>query len=74
MLIEQQLVREGVPVQEILRLCDLHVALFRDHLAKRELKGVPEGHPLDLLLRENELLLKWSEQLTIVANVTESAE
>ena len=29
-LIEQQLVREGVPIQEILRMCDLHVALFRE--------------------------------------------
>jgi len=73
-LIEQQLVREGVPVEEVLKLCDLHVALFRDFLAGRELEGVPEGHPLDLLLRENELLLKWSEQLGVVAGALEAAE
>jgi DUF438 domain-containing protein len=30
-LIEQQLVREGVPVGEILKLCDLHVQLFREY-------------------------------------------
>lgn len=73
-LIEQQLVREGVPVQEILKMCDLHVALFRDYLVGRELRGVPEGHPLDLLLRENELILKWAEQLGVVANALAVAE
>jgi DUF438 domain-containing protein len=72
-LIEQQLVKEGFPIQEILRMCDLHVALFRDYLVGRELKGVPEGHPLDLLLRENELILKWAEQLGVVANALANA-
>jgi len=72
-VIEQQLVKEGVPVQEILRMCDIHVALFRDYLISRELKGVPEGHPLDLLLRENELILKWAEQLSVVANALANA-
>jgi len=72
-LIEQQLVKEGFPIQEILRMCDLHVALFRDYLVGRELRGVPEGHPLDLLLRENELILKWAEQLGVVANALANA-
>ena len=67
-LIEQQLVREGLGVSEILKLCDLHVQLFREYLASRELRGVPEGHPLDLLLKENELILKWSEVLGVYAS------
>lgn len=67
-LIEQQLVREGVPVGDILRLCDLHVQLFRDYLASRELSGVPRGHPLDLLLRENEVISKLSEVLGLYAS------
>jgi DUF438 domain-containing protein len=73
-LIEQQLVQEGVPVREILKMCDLHVALFRDYLVGRELRGVPEGHPLDLLLRENELILRWAEQLGVVANALVNAD
>ncbi|MEM0335452.1 MAG: DUF438 domain-containing protein, partial [Thermofilum sp.] len=72
-LIEQQLVKEGVPISEILKLCDLHVDLFREYLAGRELREVPEGHPLDLLLKENELLLKLSEQLSVVAGALQSA-
>jgi len=45
LLVEQELVREGVPVNEILKLCDLHVELYREYLASRELLGVPRGHP-----------------------------
>jgi DUF438 domain-containing protein len=66
-LIEQELVREGVPIQEIIKLCDLHVALFRDFLISRELEDVPKGHPLNLLLMENEYLLKKAEALNIYA-------
>ncbi len=67
-LIEQQLVREGIPIRDILKLCDLHVELFREALASRELEGVPQGHPLDLLVRENEHILKMSEALSLYAN------
>ena len=66
-LIEQQLVREGISVKDILKLCDLHVALFREALEKRELKDVPKGHPVELLMRENDVILKWSEILGLYA-------
>ncbi len=66
-LIEQQLVNEGMPVSEILKLCDLHVELFREHLMGRSLSGVPEGHPLDLLVRENEHILRYAEVLSTYA-------
>ena len=64
-LIEQQLVREGIPVSDILGLCDLHVELFREALMSRELRDVPRGHPIDLLLRENNWILKQAEALGI---------
>jgi DUF438 domain-containing protein len=67
-LIEQQLVKEGVRIEEILNLCDLHVELFKDTLNSREIKDIPKGHPLDLLLRENDLILKQSEILAVYAS------
>ncbi len=67
-LIEQQLVKEGVKIEEILKLCDLHVELFKDILLSREIKDVPNGHPLDLLLKENDLILKQSEVLAVYAS------
>jgi len=66
-IIEQHLVREGIPVTEILKLCDLHVELFRDFIAAREVKDVPESHPLDLLMRENDWILKRAEVLGLYA-------
>lgn len=64
-LIEQQLVREGIRIDDILKLCDLHVELFREFLQSRELKGVPKGHPVDLFMRENEWILKQAEALSL---------
>uniref|UniRef100_A0A7J3ZK81 DUF438 domain-containing protein n=1 Tax=Fervidicoccus fontis TaxID=683846 RepID=A0A7J3ZK81_9CREN len=66
-LIEQQLVKEGLPVAEILKLCDLHVELFREFLSAREVRDVPEGHPLDLLMRENEWIQRRAEVLGLYA-------
>jgi hypothetical protein len=64
-LIEQQLVREGIRIDDILKLCDLHVELFREFLQSRELRGVPKGHPVDLFMRENEWILKQAEALSL---------
>ncbi|MEM1831231.1 MAG: DUF438 domain-containing protein, partial [Desulfurococcaceae archaeon] len=67
LMAEQELLKEGVQVQEILGLCDLHVALFRESLQGRELQGLRKGHPLDLLIRENEWILKKAEVLGLYA-------
>ncbi|MEO3993687.1 MAG: hypothetical protein QN229_05250 [Desulfurococcaceae archaeon TW002] len=56
-------------MSDILKLCDLHVQLFREYLASRELRGVPEGYLIDLLLKENKLILKWNEVLRVYAGV-----
>ena len=34
--IEQELVEEGMPAEEIKRLCDVHVAVFRESLETQE--------------------------------------
>ncbi|MEM2206412.1 MAG: DUF438 domain-containing protein [Sulfolobales archaeon] len=72
--IEQQLVREGVAITDILKLCDLHVELFKEYLQPRVLEGVPEGHPLDLLMRENIYILKVSESLSLYASTLKMVE
>ncbi|MEM3894588.1 DUF438 domain-containing protein, partial [Thermofilum sp.] len=67
--LEQQLVREGlVTVNDILKLCDLHVELFRESLETRTLQGVPSGHPLDLLMKENDWIAKRAEILGMYAS------
>lgn len=66
-LIEQQLVKEGTPIEEVLKLCDLHVELFREFLQSRELENIPKGHPLELLMKENEWMLKQAEAFELYA-------
>lgn len=50
---EQELIQEGMPVQEVQRLCDVHTAVFKETLEKgKEPVEIP-GHPLHTLLKEN---------------------
>jgi DUF438 domain-containing protein len=55
-MIEQQLIDEGdLSVQEITKLCDLHVGIFEDALNEHEgLETVP-GHPVHTYLEENRI-------------------
>lgn len=62
---EQGLIDDGLPMQEVQRLCDLHSALFHGKTeaelwAEEEQQAagnsVPEGHPVDVLRRENKAL------------------
>jgi len=51
--IEQALINEGIPVEEVQRLCDVHTALFKEGLEKAEKPEAEEGHPVDILKDEN---------------------
>ena len=52
--IEQALIAEGLPETEIKRLCDVHVAVFRESLeAQAKPEAIP-GHPIHTFRAENE--------------------
>ncbi len=53
---EQELMAEGVPVAEIMSMCDLHAAVVRDILVERSSSPVAPGHPADTFRRENAAL------------------
>jgi DUF438 domain-containing protein len=50
---EQKLIEEGMPEEEVKRLCDVHVKIFEDSLEKHELPGAPPGHPVHTFMKEN---------------------
>ncbi|MBM3494661.1 MAG: DUF438 domain-containing protein, partial [Armatimonadetes bacterium] len=50
---EQELIRDGMPVQEIQRLCDLHVQVVRFGLDQQPLVAPPSGHPVHTYMAEN---------------------
>jgi len=51
--IEQELIEEGMPATEIQRLCDVHVAVFRESLDEGERPDSVPGHPVYTYLAEN---------------------
>ena len=53
---EQQLLAEGMPVEELRSMCDLHSQVTRDLLVAPPARTVPPGHPVDTFRRENEAL------------------
>jgi PAS domain S-box-containing protein len=70
--IEQELVSEGMPREELQRLCDVHLAVFGDQLEKQKL-DVPAGHPINILMEEHRILTQNTEKLKTVVNLIEEA-
>jgi len=60
--IEEELIEEGIPREEIQRLCDVHLALFRESLEK-EGEPAPAGHPIGILMEEHKLILNLADEL-----------
>lgn len=55
--VEQELVAEGLPAEEILSLCDLHSAAMKGVVDSSSAKRVPPGHPVHTFRMENQALL-----------------
>lgn len=70
--IEEELIREGMPREEIQRLCDLHLRLFAEAIGKEGLE-VPPGHPLHTLMQEHRILLQFSHLLITTAEAISAA-
>jgi len=56
--VEQELIAEGLPEDEVLDLGDAHSAVLHDTIDLSASKSVPDGHPVDVLLEENNAFLK----------------
>ena len=61
---EQALIAEGMPTQEIQGMCDIHVSVFKESLENLpEGEALPHGHPLDTFVRENEVVAELTSSL-----------
>ncbi|NMA95703.1 MAG: DUF438 domain-containing protein [Clostridiales bacterium] len=63
---EQNLIMEGMPVEEVQRLCDVHAAVFKGSIEDihRQLPLVEiEGHPLNTFTIENEALTELADKI-----------
>lgn len=54
--LEQQMVQEGLPAEEIKKLCDVHVEVFKEALSDQAPVSLKPGHPLHTMEAENDAL------------------
>ena len=60
--IEEELIKEGMAREEVQRLCDVHLAVFKEALEKDK-SIAPPGHPVHILMKEHALLLEYAAHL-----------
>lgn len=60
--VEEELIREGIPGEEVRKLCDVHLAIFRESLEKGT-PTVPAWHPVSILMEEHKMLLRIADEL-----------
>ncbi|MBN1896002.1 DUF438 domain-containing protein [bacterium] len=61
--VEQELMAEGLPQEEVLRLCDVHARVLEGKIDRTGTPAVGPGHPVEILKRENSALEKVVERL-----------
>lgn len=64
---EQSLIEGGMPVEEVQRLCEVHVQVFEASLAKGGTPTGMAGHPIHTMLEENKLARKKAAALKTAA-------
>jgi uncharacterized protein len=75
--VEQELISEGLPEEEVLKFCDIHTAVLEGHIDQTGAGLVPPGHPVDTFKKENrelEIVAGELEQLFGIAPYLKSEE
>jgi DUF438 domain-containing protein len=64
---EEEMIRGGLPVGEVQRLCDVHVGAFRSALDEKKNLAPPAGHPVHTYMADNKIIVAIANQLTEIA-------
>ncbi|MBN2261736.1 MAG: DUF438 domain-containing protein [Prolixibacteraceae bacterium] len=56
--VEQELIAEGLPEEEVLQLCDIHGEVLDGSIDQSGAMEIPQGHPVDVFIHENKALLE----------------
>lgn len=54
--VEQELITEGLPTEEVLKLCDIHAEVLKGHIDQSNAAEAPAGHPVHTFQQENRAL------------------
>lgn len=60
--IEEELIKEGMQREEVQRLCNVHLAVFKESL-ESDSTLAPAGHPINILMEEHKILLGFADKL-----------
>ena len=61
--VEQELIAEGLPQEEVLKFCDIHTQVLDGKIDHSNSRSVPSGHPADTFKNENLELLKLASEV-----------
>jgi len=61
--VEQELINEGLPEEEVLKFCDIHTQVLDGQIDQTGAKEIPHGHPVDTFKKENRELHKLIQTL-----------
>ena len=65
--IEQELAEEGLKREDLSKLCDVHMAIFKEQIQKQNLNLKP-SQPISILMEEHKIMTKMAEDLASLAN------
>ncbi|MBC7131296.1 DUF438 domain-containing protein, partial [Candidatus Bathyarchaeota archaeon] len=71
--IEQEIINEGVSREEIQKLCEVHLAVFREQLQRQKVEAKPEN-PVNILLEEHNALQQRLEKLATLTEKIKQAD
>ncbi len=73
--VEQELIQEGLPEQEVLKLCDIHGEVLDGHIDTSAAREIPVGHPVDVFIQENKELVSVCEKAgDLLSRISEVGE
>jgi DUF438 domain-containing protein len=68
--VEQELISEGLPQEEVIKLCDVHSKALKGVVSEDESELVPPGHPVHTFKQENRALqLEIAEIENLIAQI-----
>ena len=71
--IEEEMINEGVPQEQIHNLCEVHLELFKESLAEPN-PELPKTHPIYILMEEHKIILNAAIRLAELAQVCTPGE
>jgi DUF438 domain-containing protein len=65
--IEEELAKEGMKREQMRKLCDVHMAIFKEQLEK-QMPNMKPSQPIAILMEEHKIMLKMADNLVSLAN------